>query len=168
MRIKSLAQGENILMLRFEPATFVSKIDILTTTPIVHNCTKYYLDVLISMPSTLYRIVRNIAKIDRPSFIAELSRISQFSSVEMANQFCDYLRTVLDKNAPPSLQKVIAHNSSPWLESVRYELFIAKRERRQAERKWRNTKITIFKDLYRQAKHKVSKLVHTAKCKFYT
>ena len=35
-------------------------------------------------------------------------------------------------------------------------------------RKWRNTKLTIFKDLYRQAKHKVSKLVHTAKCKFYT
>ena len=28
--------------------------------------------------------------------------------------------------------------------------------------------LTIFKDLYRQAKHKVSKLVHPAKCKFYT
>ena len=40
MRIKSLAQGENILMLRFEPATIVSKIDILTTTPIVHNDSK--------------------------------------------------------------------------------------------------------------------------------
>ena len=37
MRIKSLAQGENILMLRFEPTTFVSQIDILTTTPIVHT-----------------------------------------------------------------------------------------------------------------------------------
>ena len=48
------------------------------------------------------------------------------------------------------------------------ELFMAKRERRQAERKWRNTKLTIFKDLYRQARHKSSKLVHTAKCKFYT
>ena len=35
MRIRSLAQGKNILMLRFEPANFVSKIDILTTTPIV-------------------------------------------------------------------------------------------------------------------------------------
>ena len=45
---------------------------------------------------------------------------------------------------------------------------MAKRERRQAERKWRNTKLTIFKDLYGQAKHKVSKLVHTTKCKFYT
>ena len=37
MRIKSLAQGENILMLRIEPSTFVSKVDILTTTPIVHK-----------------------------------------------------------------------------------------------------------------------------------
>ena len=29
------------------------------------------------------------------------------------------------------------------------------------------SKLTIIKDLYRQARHKVSKLVHTAKCKFY-
>ena len=36
MRIKYLAQGEDILMLGIEPSTFVSKIDILTTTPIVH------------------------------------------------------------------------------------------------------------------------------------
>ena len=111
---------------------------------------------------------RNIANIDRPSFIAELSSVSEFSSVENANQFCDFLHTVLDKHAPPSLRKVITHSSSPWFESIRDEHFIAKRERRQAERKWRNTKLTIFKDLYGQAKHKVSKLVHTAKCKFYT
>ena len=115
-----------------------------------------------------YRTVRNITNIDRPSFIAELSSVSEFSSVENANQFCDFLRTVLDKHAPPSLRKVITHSSSPWLESIRDELFIAKRERRQAERKWGNTKLAIFKDLYGQAKHKVSILVHTAKCKFYT
>ena len=94
--------------------------------------------------------------------------VFKLSSVENANQFCDFLRTVLDKHAPPSLRKVITHSSSPWFESIRDELFIAKRERRQAERKWRNTKLAIFKDLYRQAKHKVSILVHTAKCKFYT
>ena len=79
-----------------------------------------------------------------------------------------FLCTVLDKHAPPCLQKVITHNSSPWFESIRDELSMAKRKRRQAERNWRNTKLTIFKDLYGQAKHKVSKLVHTAKCKFYT
>ena len=59
-------------------------------------------------------------------------------------------------------------NSSPRFEPIIDELSIAKRERRQAERKWRITKITIFKDLYIQAKHKVSRLVHTAKCTFYT
>ena len=133
-----------------------------------HYCTKSYINISVSKPSTFYMTVRNIANIDRPSFIAELSSVSEFSSVENANQLCDFLRTVLDKHAPPSLRKVITHSSSPWFESIRDELFIAKRERRQAERKWRNTKLTIFKDLYGQAKHKVSKLVHTAKCKFYT
>ena len=133
-----------------------------------HHCTKFYFNISVSKPSTLYRTVRNIANIDRPSFIAELSSVSEFSSVVNANQFSYFLRTVLDKHAPPSLRKVITHSSSPWFESIRDELFIAKRERRQAERKWRNTKLTIFKDLYGQAKHKVSKLVHTAKCKVYT
>ena len=96
--------------------------------------------VSVSKPSILYRTVRNIANIDRPSFIAELSSVSEFSSVENANQFCDFLRTVLDKHAPPSLRKVVTHSSSPWFESIRDELSIAKRERLQAERKWRNTK----------------------------
>ena len=109
-----------------------------------------------------------MASIDRPSFNAEITSVSEFSSVEKLSQFCDSLRTVVDMHAPPFQRKVITHNSSPWFESIRDELFIAKRERRQAERKWRSTKLTIFKDLYRQTKHKVSKLVHTAKCKFYT
>ena len=110
----------------------------------------------------------NIANIDGPSFIAELSSDSEFSSVDRAIKFCDSLRNVLDEHAPPSLQKALTQNSSPWFESIRDELFIAKRERRQAERKWRHTKLTIFKDLHRQAKHKVSILVRTAKCQFYT
>ena len=91
-----------------------------------------------------------------------------FSSVEKVDNFCEFWRTVLDKYAHPSLQKVISHNSSPWFESIRDELLIAKRERIQEERKWRNTKLTIFNNLHRYAKHKVSKLVHIAKCKFYT
>ena len=66
------------------------------------------------------------------------------------------------------MQKVMNHNSSPCFESIRDELFKANSERRQAGRKWRNTKLTIFKDLYRQAKHKVLQLVHTAKYQFYT
>ena len=68
-----------------------------------HYCIKYYFNVSVSKPSNLYRTVRNIANIDRPSFNVELSSVSEFTSVEKANQFCDFLRTVLDKHAPPSL-----------------------------------------------------------------
>ena len=133
-----------------------------------HYGTKSYFNVSVSKHSTSYRTVSNIANIDRPSFIAELSSVSEASSVEKANRFCDFLSTVPDKHAPPSLWKVMTNNYSPWFESMRDELFVAKRKRRQEERKWRSTKLTIFKDLYRQAKHKVSILVHTAKCKFCT
>ena len=41
-----------------------------------HYCTKSYLNVSVSKPSTLYRTVRNIANNDRPSFIAEISSVS--------------------------------------------------------------------------------------------
>ena len=77
-----------------------------------HYCTKSKFNVSVFKPSTIYRTVRNIANIDRPSFIAEFSSVSEFSSVEKASQFCDFLCTVLDKHAPPSLKKVITHNSS--------------------------------------------------------
>ena len=104
-----------------------------------HYCIKSYFNVSVYKPSISYRTVRNMANIDRPSFIVELSSGSVFSSVDKANQYCDFFRTVLDKHAPPSMWKVMNHSCSPWFESIRDELFIAKRERHQAERKWRNT-----------------------------
>ena len=74
------------------------------------------------MPSTLHMIVGNIANIDHASFIAELSSVSESLSVAKACQFCDFLRTVLDKHAPPSLRKAMTHYSAPWFESIRDEL----------------------------------------------
>ena len=78
-----------------------------------HYYTKSYFNVSVSKPSTLYRTVRNIANIDRPSFIVELSTVSEFLSVEKVNQFCNFSRTIQDKHAYPSLRKIITHNSSP-------------------------------------------------------
>ena len=79
-----------------------------------HYCTKSYFNVSVSKPSALYRTVRNMANIDCPSFIAELSSVSEFSSVEKATQYCDFLRTMPDKHAPPSLRK----NKSRLLSTV--------------------------------------------------
>ena len=41
-----------------------------------HYCTKSYFNISVSKPSTLYRTVRNIANIDRPSFNTEHSSVS--------------------------------------------------------------------------------------------
>ena len=48
-----------------------------------HYCTKSHFNISVSKPSTLYRTIRNITNIDRPSFIAEPSSVSEFSSVKM-------------------------------------------------------------------------------------
>ena len=114
--------------------TSVKKSTVTDSLESDHYCTKSYFNISVSKPSTLYRTVRNIANIGRPSLIAELSSVSQFSSVENASQFCDSLRTAMDKYAPHSLRKAMTHNSSPWFESIGDEPFIAKRKRRQADR----------------------------------
>ena len=75
-----------------------------------------------------------MANIERPSIIAELSSVSEFSSFETANQYCNFFSTVLDRHAPPSMQEVTNNKSSPWLKSIRDERVKARRERRQAER----------------------------------
>ena len=103
------------------PDDEIHKISIVTDSlESVHFCIKSYFNVSVSMPSTVFRTVRNMANIDRPSFIAELFSASEFLSVEKANHYCDALRTVLGTHAPPSLRKVISHNSSPWYVSIRY------------------------------------------------
>ena len=42
-----------------------------------HYCTKSFINVSVSRPSTLYRTARNIARIDCPSINAELSSVSE-------------------------------------------------------------------------------------------
>ena len=55
-----------------------------------HYCINSYLNVSVSMPSIISRTVRNMANIDRQSFVAALSTASELSSVEKANQYCDF------------------------------------------------------------------------------
>ena len=48
-----------------------------------HYCTKSYFNVSVSKPSTLYRTVRNITKIDCPSFIANFPVFQSFHLLKM-------------------------------------------------------------------------------------
>ena len=70
-----------------------------------HYYFKSYLNVSVTKTSTLFRTIRTMANVNRPSFNAEHSSVSASSSVEWVSQFCDFLRTVLDFHAPSSMRK---------------------------------------------------------------
>ena len=85
----------------YRPDDDIHKKSTVTDSHLSDNyCIKSYFNYSASTPSTSYRTVLNMANIDRLLFIAELSSGSELSSVEKANQYCGYLRTVLDKHAP--------------------------------------------------------------------
>ena len=82
MRIKSLAQGENILMLGFEPSTSVSKIDILTTRPICsilisNEAVSSYSDVFLGLRQSLTDLsMKNTLKINVYQIIIAASQLT--------------------------------------------------------------------------------------------
>ena len=43
-----------------------------------------------------------------------------------------------------------------------------KTERRRAEGKWINSRLTVFTDLYRKVRHNATKVVHVSKLLFFT
>ena len=68
----------------------IDMVNVRHDDDIHEKSTKSNFNVSVSMLSTLYRTVVNMANIDRPSFNAELSSVSEFSPVEKANQFCEF------------------------------------------------------------------------------
>ena len=56
-----------------------------------HDCNKFYFDVSVPKLSTTYRIAGNITNIDRASFNADLSSITELSSVEKANHYREFI-----------------------------------------------------------------------------
>ena len=133
-----------------------------------HLCVMSCFDVSVARSCPVYRYVRNIRGIDRSAFVADLEiELVGIGHSLSADQYNVTLLSVLDKHAPAAKSRVTERMSSPWFGLVREDLLEAKRSRRQAERKWRNTNLTVFKDLYKKAKHHVTNVVLKAKKLYY-
>ena len=65
-------------------------------------------------------------------------------------------------------QKVRSGKATPWHSAVAGQLRELKRERRQAERRWRSTRLTVHKQIYDAAKEKVAQLIFQAKTSFFS
>jgi hypothetical protein len=73
------------------------------------------------------------------------------------------LQDLLEKHAPLVSVRVDLRKPSPWYPAIAEELGQLKRERRQAERRWEKSNLTVHKQIYDAAKEKVTDLVHSAK-----
>ena len=98
---------ESLLDLMTSPMKKSTSTDLVESDD--YRITSYF-NGSVSNSATISRTARNMANIDRLSFIAKLPNASEFCFVEKVNQFYDVLRTMQDKHVPSSQQNVKNHN----------------------------------------------------------
>ena len=113
---------------------------------------------------------RNIKKIDTKSFNDDIAKSSlaypeNFTDItHLVKTYNAVLSDLLDKHAPLKERVFTVRQDAPWYSS---EIADAKRACRKAERKFRNTSLTIHKQIFQDAQQYVNSLIDHAKQQFY-
>ena len=132
-----------------------------------HYCVISDLSIRLPDQPVMYKNIRNLRSIDRQALQQDLSLLTP-TACPTAELLNSALHSVLDKHAPLVRQKVRPERSAPWYSEVKEELRSAKQQRRKAERNWLRSGLTVFKEIYAEAKKKVACVVNSAKTKFYS
>ena len=92
------------------------------------------------------------------------TELADRTDTELADRYSTGLRWVLDQHAPLTNRKVTNRPSAPWrTDRVR----TAKRELRQAERKWRSSGLTVYTEFYSSKLAASTANVSKAKRQYY-
>ena len=123
-------------------------------------------DLLLRKPGRVTEKVtsRNIRSIDMHVFRTDLRNVLESTTQsDLADPLSVYntcLLQVLDHHAPLVTRTVTDRTSAPWMT---LEVKQAKVERRIAERKWRQSGLTVHKEIYAKQRSLVSNLIRKAK-----
>ena len=107
---------------------------------------------------------RDLRRVDLASFRADL-RSLQFDEDDLAGSYNSRVGEVLDRHAPLATRRVTDRPSAPWLT---LEVKRARQLRRQAERRWHKTKLTVHRQIYDYHRRQVNDLVRKLKTDFTT
>ena len=112
---------------------------------------------------------RRLKAIDMEAFACDISESRLLSLQtsdpdELAEAYNSVLAELLNKHAPQKTKTVTVHPPAPWYNE---EIMQAKRDRRRAERKWRQSGLCVHRDLYGIARDNVSMLIAKSKEEFY-
>ena len=133
-----------------------------------HYCVIAKLKVSVPPTESTFREVRNLKLIDKNKFSEDLrTKVSPIKCCSF-DQLNDILSSVLDDHAPIIRKKVRANKNDPWFDDIKDQVAIAKRRRRNAEKKKNKTGLTVHKQIYTQAKKDVTKIISKARTEYYS
>ena len=114
---------------------------------------------------------RNLKKITPGALSNKINLGSLQSAMQSGldvNQFAllydEELSKALDAVAPEKTRSIPVRSEQEWFDD---DIRKAKQKRRQAERKWRKTDLTVHRQIYMQAKTDVDNLVNEKKSKYF-
>ena len=113
---------------------------------------------------------RKIRAINVDHFRSDLKcHLSNCDFTDDTKNLCDVynavIKEVVDQHAPLRKRKLAVRDRSPWISD---EIQLARRNRRKAERKWRATRLTIHRDIYKEQRHHVTELIKRSKTEYYS
>ena len=130
-----------------------------------HSAT--YCSVNVRRPTARKRLVtsRNLRAMNSTDFQADIKSFAESAGDQCADPglldvYDTGLRQVLDRHAPLTTRRVSDRPSAPWMTDG---IKAAKRELRQAERQWRDTRLTVHREIYTKQRGVVKTLVRAAR-----
>ena len=147
----------------------VSQCNVLSTSFSDHDAIVGLTALINSLTHCQVVSSRNLRKINSAKMQADIQHLlatemADCTNTELADQHSTGLRQVLDQHAPLTSRKVANRPSAHWrTDSIR----TAKRELRQAERKWQSSGLTVYKELYSTELIAYTASVRKAKRQYY-
>lgn len=113
---------------------------------------------------------RRLRAIDVEAFKQDIKSSYVLSPTEgtvdsLVDAYNEGLKVLIDKHAPARVKTIIQRPNCPWYTD---ELHEAKHTRRQLERKWQKSRLTVHHQIYRHQCVVVNKLIKQARTTYYS
>ena len=165
----------HILDLVLSPAgsSDVKDVNVIPCDPSVSDHALITFNFMIPKPSTHEKIIkfRCYSNVDQNLVCCEIDQhlrtntdISEFSSDELVQRYNDALGLVFNRHCPEVEKRIVVRDDTPWYNT---SIKFLRRERRKAERRWRNNKTEFTRSLYALARRAVVNAIKEEKKKYY-
>ena len=113
---------------------------------------------------------RNDAAIDKHVLLGDIATSSlcldpATAAARLLEQHDTTLSLLFDKHAQVLTRTITIRSKVPWFNG---DIKMAKQKRRQLERRWRQSRLTIHRDLFKKQRRHVKRLIASAKSAHYT